>query len=157
MAFSRGFTWASSVSPLRPLLRRISIAASIWLVFMRFWRRIMSASGLRSAYRIWRVQQPTHQRKGLVKALRPAKREEIAGNSVSVVHVLLSDLLKQELCDGVPPPVLDLVGVDVVDHRLRPDGVTGQFLRAGPVFLAAIEAFWAGVILAAAAAGRQAG
>jgi hypothetical protein len=30
-------------------------------------------------------------------------------------------------------------------------------LRAGPVFLAAIEAFWAGVILAAAAAGRQAG
>jgi hypothetical protein len=42
-------------------------------------------------------------------------------------------------------------------HFLFPDGDTGHDLRAGPVFFAAMVRFSEAVILAAAAAGRQAG
>jgi hypothetical protein len=56
------------------------------------------------------------------------------------------------------PYIIIVPSLEVKNYFLRtPDGVTGQLFLAELVFLEAIVFFCAGVILAAAAAGRQAG
>jgi hypothetical protein len=93
------------------------MAAAPGEVFMRFWRRIMRLSVLRSLYDSGGIKQPPYELKGLVKPLRATHRQQVLRHAVTVVDVLLADLLDEVLRHRVATPVLHLIRVEAMDHR----------------------------------------